>query len=49
MKDAKMRIRVEPQLQEAFVSACRGQDFNKEQTNAHYFDVLRHHHSAVFY
>ena len=31
MKDAGMRIRVEPELREAFVSACRGQDLPAAQ------------------
>jgi hypothetical protein len=31
MKDAGMRIRVEPELREAFVSACREQDLPAAQ------------------
>lgn len=31
MKEVGMRIRVEPELREAFVSACRGQDLPAAQ------------------
>lgn len=31
MKDAGMRIRVEPELREAFIAACRGQDMPAAQ------------------
>jgi hypothetical protein len=31
MKEAGMRIRVEPELREAFITACRGQDMPAAQ------------------
>jgi uncharacterized protein YifE (UPF0438 family) len=31
MKEAEMRIRVEPELRQAFVSVCRGQDLPAAQ------------------
>lgn len=31
MKEAGMRIRIEPELREAFIAACRGQDMPAAQ------------------